>query len=196
VYVVDDDAAVRNAVALLLKSVGLEVKKFESAAAFLEGFEPRGAGCVVLDVRMPGVSGLELHRLMKERGWSVPVVFMSGHGDIDMAVSAMKAGAFDFIEKPFRDQELIDRVNQALASRPERSDAASELATLRARETALTPREREVMRLIVEGRANKVIAADLGLSERTVEVHRARVMEKMEAHSLAALVRSAVKLGY
>lgn len=195
VYVVDDDAAVRSSLALLLKSVSLAVSTCESAAQFLAKVAPQAAGCLVLDIRMPGMSGLELQQQLKQRGYGMPIIFITGHGDVSMAVQAMREGALDFIEKPFRDQELLDRVYQALEQDRSRRRAADETVHLRERFAGLTPREHEVMLRIARGQANKVIAIELGLSERTVEIHRAKVMHKTGARSLAELVGMAARLG-
>lgn len=188
VYIVDDDAAVRQSLALLVRSVGLQAESFESGSAFLAAYDPEMSGCLVVDIRMPGLSGLDLQQALKERDCQLPIVFITGHADVAMAVRAMRAGALDFIEKPFRDQELLDRINQALALDETRRAARAEVATIRAQLAGLTPREREVMERIVQGQANKVIAIQLGLSERTVEIHRAKVMAKTGVHSLAELV--------
>ncbi len=195
VYVVDDAAAVRSSLALLLKSVSLAVETCESAVQFLERVRPDAGGCLVLDIRMPGMSGLELQQQLKQRGYELPIIFITGHGDVSMAVHAMREGALDFIEKPFRDQELLDRIYQALEADRTRRRAADETVHLRERFAALTPREHEVMLRIARGQANKVIAIELGLSERTVEIHRAKVMHKTGARSLAELVAMAGKLG-
>jgi len=189
VMVVDDDSGVRNAMRALLKSVGLESALYASAQEFLAAYQPAQPGVLVLDIRMPGMSGLELQQQLSLRGAVIPVIFMTGHGDIPMAVEAMQHGAFDFLQKPFRDQELLDRINAALKQDAENRAAVERLADVKARAESLTPREREVMALVVDGRANKVIAIDLGLSERTVEIHRANVMEKMGARSVAHLVK-------
>jgi len=196
VYVVDDEPAIRDSLALLLRSVGLATRTFESAQAFLDAFRPEPGACLLADVRMPGMSGLELQERLHARGLKVPVIVLTGHGDIAMAVRAMKAGAADFIEKPYNDQVLIDAVHRALAaSRAPQSAPAADRAGIEARLATLSPREREVMQLVIEGKPNKVIATRLGLSTRTVEVHRAKVMEKMEARSLAELVRMALAAG-
>ncbi len=189
VFVVDDDEGVRNSLRFLLKSVGLATRALASANEFLEAYKPTQPGCLVLDVRMPGMSGLELQEHLNMRGAVIPVIFITGHGDIPMAVEAMQQGAFDFLQKPFRDQDLIDRIQRAL-ERDSRSRAAlAQHVKIRERLESLTPREREVMTLMTRGKANKVIAAELGVSQRTVEIHRARVMEKSGAASLAQLVR-------
>jgi FixJ family two-component response regulator len=189
---VDDDDAVRGALRLLMKSVGLTAVTYPSAQAFLDAYAPEQPGCLVLDVRMPGMSGLELQHQLNARGAVVPVIFITGPGDVPMAVDAMQHGAFDFVQKPFRDQELLERVHRALAKDRETRHQLRETDGIRRRFASLTPREREVMLLIVQGKANKVMAGDLDVSQRTVEIHRARVMEKMEARSLAQLVRMAL----
>ncbi len=189
VYVIDDDQAVRDSLGLLLKSIGRRARLFDSAQAFLEQYDPAMSGCIVLDIRMPGMSGMELQQRLKALRCSVPVIFVTGHGDVPMAVEAMHHGAFDFIQKPFRDQELLDRINQALNWDDEHRSGEDRRRALQERIASLTPREREVMDCVVRGLANKVIAMDLDLSQRTVEIHRARVMEKMSARSLADLVR-------
>ena len=189
VYVVDDDRGVRDSLGLLLQSVGIANRTFESAAEFLESYDQDRVGCLIADIRMPGMSGLELQQQLNERHISIPIIFVTGHGDVPMAVSAMKAGAVDFLPKPFRDQELLDRVNSALAMARDGFAEQQQELEVRARYESLTPREAEVMAMVVKGCANKVIAMDLGVSQRTVELHRARVMQKMAARSLAELVR-------
>jgi two-component system response regulator FixJ len=193
VYVVDDDDAVRDSLLLLLRSIGIAGKAFATATDFLDAYDPKQHSCLVTDIRMPGMSGLELQRELKERGAPIPVILITGHGDVPMAVEAMKDGALDFIEKPFRDQELLDRIQQALSRDEEDRSKNLEALSIHERLTTLTPRETEVMELVVQGHANKVIAQDLGVSQRTVEIHRARVMEKMGMRSLAALVRAVEK---
>jgi len=197
VFVVDDEPAIRDSLAMLLRSVGLATRTFDSAQAFLDAFQPVPNSCLLADVRMPGMSGLELQETLRTRGLKVPVIVLTGHGDISMAVRAMKAGAADFIEKPYNDQVLIDAVHRALAAsrNPEAAAPAADRAGIEARLGTLSPREREVMQLVIEGKPNKVIATRLGLSTRTVEVHRAKVMEKMQAASLAELVRMALGAG-
>ena len=195
VFVVDDDAAVRSSLALLLKSMSLAVETFESAAQFLQQVDPSSGSCLILDIRMPGMSGIELQQQLKQRNCGLPIIFITGHGDVSMAVHAMREGALDFIEKPFRDQELLDRVYQALESDRLRRQAADEAVQIKERFAGLTAREHEVMQRIARGQANKVIAIELGLSERTVEIHRAKVMQKTGARSLAELVGMAAKLG-
>lgn len=189
VYIVDDDQAIRHAMELLMRSVGLDYEIFHSADEFLSGHTNDRAGCLVLDIRMPGLGGLELQEKLNEMGSTLPIIFITGHGDVPMAVEAMQKGAVDFIQKPFRDQELLDRVSEALKTDQERRSARDQQAEVTGRVDKLTKREREVMDLVVTGKPNKVIAYELGVSQRTVEIHRARVMEKMEARSLADLVR-------
>jgi FixJ family two-component response regulator len=190
VHIVDDDEGLRTSLALLIESVGYHAVVFGSATDFLDGYHPdKHEGCLILDIRMPGMSGLDLQEELNRRGVVLPVIFITGHGDVPMAVGAMKNGAFDFIQKPFRDQQLLDCVNRALQADADMRNALAQKDELRRRISALTPREREVMQLIVDGRANKVIAMDLKLSERTVEIHRARVMEKMGVRSVAQLVK-------
>ncbi len=193
VFVVDDDDAVRTSLRLLLKSVGLPVETYGSAQEFLDAFDADRAGCLVLDIRMPGMSGLELQQKLNEIHAITPIVFITGHGDVPMAVEAMQHGAVDFIQKPFRDQDLIDRINQALERDRENRAGLKERDAIRRRMEQLTPREREVLDLVTQGKANKVIAGDLNVSQRTVEIHRARVMEKMGASSLAHLVRMVIE---
>jgi two-component system, LuxR family, response regulator FixJ len=194
IFVVDDDEAIRSSMKLLLKSFGLAATASASAQEFLASCDQSQPGCLVLDVRMPGMSGLELQQQLNLRGATLPVIFITGHGDIPMAVEAMQQGAFDFLQKPFRDQELIDRVQRALEYDRENRLRLREKDSIRGRFATLTPREREVLRLVTQGKANKVMAADLGVSQRTIEIHRARVMEKMGANSLAQLVRMTIDL--
>ena len=189
VYIVDDDQAIRHAMELLMRSVGLEYEIFHSGDDFLQGYSNDRAGCLVLDIRMPGLGGLELQEKLNELGSTLPVIFITGHGDVPMAVEAMQKGAVDFIQKPFRDQELLDRIGEALKTDQERRSAREEKAEVQGRIEKLTNRERQVLDLVVTGKPNKVIAYELGVSQRTVEIHRARVMEKMQAKSLADLVR-------
>lgn len=189
VYVVDDDAGVRSAVALLLKSMGQPSATFGSAWEFLAAYEPDQPGCVLLDVRMPGMSGLELQGELNRRGVLLPVIFITGHGDVPMAVEAMQHGAFDFLQKPFKDHDLTGRIRRALAHDRELREKIGRKTQIRARLARLTPRERQVLRLVADGKPNKVMAAELGVSQRTVEIHRAHVMRKMGASSLAQLVR-------
>ncbi|MFO1427785.1 MAG: response regulator transcription factor [Steroidobacteraceae bacterium] len=194
VYIVDDDEAVRSSLRLLLKSVGLPAIAYGSARDFLGAYDPDQPGCLVLDVRMPGMSGLELQEELNRRGAIIPVIFITGHGDIPMAVEAMQHGAFDFLQKPFRDQDLIDRIQRGLETDARNRADLREQEQIRERYDSLTPREREVLALVTQGKANKVMAGDLGVSQRTVEIHRARVMEKMGASSLAQLVRMVMDL--
>lgn len=189
VFIVDDDAAVRSSLRLLVKSVGLNAAMMNSAHEFLANYDPGQPGCLVLDVRMPGTSGLELQQQLNLRGAVIPVIFITGHGDVPMAVAAMQQGAFDFLQKPFRDQDLIDRVQRALKQDRKNRLELGERRRIRERCDSLSPRERQVLALLTSGKANKVMAADLGLSQRTIEIHRAHVMEKMGASSLAQLVR-------
>jgi FixJ family two-component response regulator len=187
--VVDDDEGVRDSLRFLLKSVGLATKTLGSATEFLDSYDVDQAGCLVLDVRMPAMSGLELQQQLNVRGAMIPVIFITGHGDIPMAVEAMQHGAFDFLQKPFRDQDLIDRLQKALAKDAENRVVLKQRDQIGSRFDTLTPREHEVLVLMVRGLPNKIMAAELGVSQRTVEIHRARVMEKTAAGSLAHLVR-------
>jgi two-component system, LuxR family, response regulator FixJ len=189
IYIVDDDDGMRRALSALMTTVGYQPVAFARPGEFLAKYDPGHPGCLVLDVRMPDMSGLEVQQQLNRSGAMLPVILITGHGDIPMAVQAMKDGAFDFLQKPFRDQDLLDRINGALKQDAENREAVERHADLRHRMESLTPREREVMALVVDGRANKVIAIDLGLSERTVEIHRANVMEKMGARSVAHLVK-------
>ncbi len=189
VYIVDDDEAVRGSLRMLMRSVGLQAQALGSAREFLDAYDRQQSGCLVLDVRMPGMSGMELQQQLNQRGATIPVIFISGHGDVPMAVEAMQHGAFDFLQKPFRDQELLDRVQRALARDAQSRASLAAGAQIRERIESLTPRELQVMQLVTQGKANKVVGATLGVSQRTVEIHRAHVMEKMHARSLAELVR-------
>ena len=195
VYLVDDDEAVRDALGLLLKSVGLQSRLYASALEFLEDYSPERHACLVADIRMPGLSGLELQQRLNEQHADIPIIFITGHGDVPMAVNAMKSGATDFIQKPFRDQDLLDRINKALQQDKERRVSGAQTRVIRDRLKLLTPRELEVMQRVVRGQANKVIAMDLGVSQRTVELHRARVMRKLKMRSLAELVQAVSSLG-
>lgn len=189
VHVVDDDEAVRSSLKLLLKSAGLAACAYASAAEFLAAYDDGQPGCLVLDIRMPGMSGLELQDELDRRGAIIPVIFITGHGDVPMAVEAMRRGAMDFLQKPFRDEDLIDRVNNALArDRDNRAQLESRDA-IRTRLSRLTPREMQVLRLLTIGKSNKQMAGELGVSQRTVEIHRAHLMHKTEASSVAQLVR-------
>ena len=189
VYIVDDDDGMRRALDTLLRTVGYKTEAFASPREFLARLTPDVAGCLVLDIRMPEMSGLEVQQQLNRGGYTLPVIFITGHGDVPMAVQAMKEGAFEFIQKPFREQDLLDHINHALKQDAENYDLAAKRSEIVQRHASLTPRERQVLELIVEGSANKVIAIDLGLSERTVEIHRAKVMEKMQARSVAHLVK-------
>lgn len=195
VFIVDDDDAVRDSLSFLMKSIGIESRGFASATEFLEFYNDNIAGCLVLDIRMPGMSGLELQDRLNEINAILPIIFITGHGDVPMAVEALKKGALDFIQKPFRDQDLIDRINHALDQDHDSRNILSEKREILDRMDQLTNREKEVMELVVQGNPNKIIAADLDVSQRTVEIHRARVMEKMRARSLAQLVRMAITAG-
>jgi two-component system, LuxR family, response regulator FixJ len=195
ICVVDDDAAARSSLRLLLKSLGLAATAYDSAAAFLASYDPEQPGCLLLDIRMPGMSGLELQQQLNQRGTITPIIFITGHGDIAMAVEAMQQGAFDFLQKPFRDQELLDRVQRAIAKdRSIRQELRGDQA-IRQRLDSLTAREHDVLGLVADGAPNKIIAHKLGISQRTVEIHRARVMEKMSADSLAQLVHMTIAAG-
>jgi FixJ family two-component response regulator len=195
VFIVDDDASVREALGNLMRSVGLHAQLFASAQEFLKTPQPDSAACLILDVRMPGLSGLDCQRQLAEAGFHIRIVFMTGHGDIPMSVRAIKAGAVDFLTKPFRDQDLLDAVQQALDRDRMRRAVEQTITDLRERFRTLTPRQREVMVWVVAGRLNKQIAAELGTSEVTVKVHRGHVMRKMQADSVADLVRMAGRLG-
>jgi FixJ family two-component response regulator len=194
VFVVDDEPSICAALKRLIKSVGLEVQTFPSAQDFLQSQRPDGPGCLVLDVRLPGLSGLDLQQKLVEAKVDLPIIFMTGHGDIPMSVRAMKAGAVEFLTKPFNDQDLLDAIQQALARDGAARQRQSEISGLRQRYESLTPREREVFSLVVSGRLNKQTAGELGTSEKTIKTHRAQIMQKMNASSLADLVRMAERL--
>jgi FixJ family two-component response regulator len=194
VWIVDDDEAVCDSLGLLLKTIGLTARTFPDGKSFLEQFDDEFPGCVVVDLRMPGMSGLELQDALHRRHSTVPIIFITGHGTVDSAVHAMRAGAIDFLQKPFDDQELLDTIQRAIRLDRDSRESLSEREILVERYGTLTNREREVMALVVEGHANKVMAYDLGVSERTIEIHRSRVMKKMEANSLPHLVRMALGL--
>ena len=194
IFIVDDDDAFRDSLEALCESVDLVTESYPDATSFLETFDPERPGCILLDVRMPGISGLELQVELEARGARIPIIFLTGHGDIEMAVTAMKRGARDFLTKPIRHQDLLDRVHAALRAADRDLNARMEHAELEERLGRLTPREHEVFELVVEGLPNKVISNRLDISQRTVELHRAQVMKKMEADSLADLVRTAIHL--
>src|ERR1700720_91747 len=195
VFVVDDDPSVRRAIKLLLESIGLEVELFGSAQEFLPSGPTKGPSCLILDVRLPGVSGLDFQRQLAEANINIPIIFISAHGDVPMTVRAMKAGAVEFLTKPFRDQDLLDAVQSALERDRARRQREAGIATLRERFESLSAREREVVAMVVSGMLNKQIAAKIGITENTVKVHRSRAMEKMQAKSLADLVKMVDRLG-
>jgi FixJ family two-component response regulator len=195
VFVVDDDASLREALKSLIRSVGLQVEAFGSAQEFLQRKRPDVPGCLILDIRLPGIGGLDFQGKLAGDNISIPIIFITGHGDIPMSVRAMKAGALEFLTKPFRDQDLLDAIQLALERDRVRRQRESEITTLRERFEWLTPREREVLPLVVSGLPNKQIAAEIGTSETTVKVHRGQLMRKMAADSLPELVRMAEKMG-
>lgn len=189
VYIIEDDDAVRDSLQMVLESIGHETQAFASADSFLSAYNQDMAGCIVLDIRMPGMNGMELQRKLNEFNSILPIIVVTGHGDVPMAVEAMQQGAIDFIQKPYREQELLDRINKAMELDEANRDSLQQRQIIMGKMAELTPREQDVMKLMVEGKANKVIAADLDISQRTVEIHRARVMDKLSANSLAHLVR-------
>lgn len=191
VFVVDDDRAVRESLRWLVESVGLAVRTYGSAQDFLDAYDPRHPGCLVLDVRMPGASGIELQEQLRETGFDIPIIVITGHADVATAVRAMKAGAVDFIEKPFSDQLLLDHIHRSIEQDLERRAEREHSLEIVNRRESLTPRQRRVMDLVVNGLSNRMMAQDLGISLKTVEAHRAKVMEKMKAHSVAELVKLA-----
>jgi FixJ family two-component response regulator len=194
VFIIDDDAAVRQGLSFMLRSAGYSVEAFPSAQSFLEGYDPRRGGCLLLDIQMPRVTGLELQQRLNLRGWRIPVIFITGHGTIPSAIAAMKSGAFDFIEKPLREDMLLESVDRALHWNDKAYEERLERATLQGRAALLTPREREVFELVAAGEPNKIIAARLGISFRTVELHRTHIIEKLKARSLSDLIRMAIIL--
>lgn len=189
VFIIDDDAAIRSSLNLLMKSAGHPALAFESAQQFLASYRDTRPGCLLLDVRMPGLSGPDLQRELNARQSAIPVIFMSGHADVPMAVEAIRCGAFDFLQKPFRDQELLDKVERALKADGARRTRSQARQAAQGKLQALSPREREVMDRVTTGESNKIIAYKLGISQRTVEIHRARVMDKLDARSVADLVQ-------
>ena len=189
VYVVEDDEAVRDSLELLLKSDSKPVKTYESANAFLKDYSDKMAGCIVLDIRMPGMDGMELQKKLNDKHSILPIIFVTGHGDVPMAVDAMKEGAVDFIQKPYREEALLEKIDAALEQDREQRKTLSERQEIVRKIRTLTPRETEIMERMIAGQANKVIAIELDISQRTVEIHRSRVMHKMGTHSLAHLVR-------
>ena len=195
VFVIDDDLSVREALGSLIRSVGLHTLLFASAVEFLASARDKAPSCLVLDVRLPGLSGLDLQRQLSESGVQIPIIFMTGHGDVPMSVKAMKAGALDFLPKPFRDQDLLDAIQVAMERDRARLAREDKTSGLRARFASLTPRERDVMARVISGRLNKQIAAELGTSEITVKTHRAHLMRKMRADSVAQLVWMASEIG-
>jgi RNA polymerase sigma factor (sigma-70 family) len=195
VFVVDDDAAVRESLQWLIKTAGLNVECYGTAQEFLDVYDKSRPGCLVLDVRMPGLSGLDLQEQLGALGMTLPVIIITGHGEVPLAVRAMKGGAIDFLEKPFSDQLLLDRIREAIAKDEQDRQEQARRAQAAERLALLTPREREVMAMVVDGKANKQIAASLQISQKTVEAHRAQVMRKMEAGSVAELVRLAQAAG-
>ena len=192
VFVVDDDAAVRKGLRFLLRTAGYTVEAFPSAFSFLENYDPRRCGCLLLDVRMPLMTGLELQQQLNIRGWRVPVIFITGHGTVSLAIAAMKAGAFDFIEKPLREDALLESIERSLRWNDMAYEERLQRATLETRAALLTAREQEVLALVAAGEPNKIIARYLGISFRTVELHRAHITEKLQARSLSDLIRMAI----
>ena len=195
VFVVDDDADVRKSLTQLLEGVGWSVRAYATATEFLEGYDPSRLGCLLLDVRLPGMSGIQLQETLQQRGIAIPVIIVTGHGDVPTAVAAMKRHALDFVEKPFRAQPLLDRVYQALAQDMERRRATAESDTIKARFALLTPREREVVDLAISGMTNKQIAARFAVSAQAIDARRAKAMDKLRADNIADLVRLALKAG-
>ncbi|SRR5579871_1165283 len=195
IFVVDDDSSARDGIEDLLQSVGLRVIAFSSPQAFLESERPDAPGCIILDMRLPNTSGLDFQKVLIEAGIELPVIFVTGHGDIPMSVTAMKSGAIEFLTKPFRDQCLLDAINSGIAKDQQRRSELRVVSELRQRYESLTPREREVFALVITGRPNKQLAIELGLSEMTIKVHRSQITKKMRASSIVELVRFADRLG-
>ena len=195
VFIVDDDKAVQQSLSMLVETVGLNAQTYSRAEDFLDAYDPAQAGCLLLDVRMPGMSGLELQSKLAAEGINIPIIIVTGHSDVPMAVEAVKAGAIDFIEKPFRDQVLLDDIQKALEQDALDRREQTERADIEAKKALLTPREREVMELLVVGKSNKVIAYELGISQKTVDFHRAHIIEKMQVGSVVELVRLTQKVG-
>jgi len=195
VFIVDDDDGIREGLSLLLETVGQRCELYSSAIDFLEAYDPKRSGCLVLDIRMPRMTGLDLQARLNERGSTLPIIFITGHGDIPMAVEAMRRGALDFIRKPFREQDLLDRINEALETDAGTRQRALDKQKLMDQIASLSEREFEIFNCVAEGKMNKVIAIDLGISERTVEVHRSHVMKKLGARTLAQLVRLKIESG-
>ncbi len=193
IFVVDDDPGVRQSLEMLIRAIGQSVETYASAGEFLDAYTSERPGCLVLDLRMPGMSGLELQEELGSRGSNLPVIFITAHGDVPTAVDAVKGGAIDFIQKPFRDQDLIEKIELALEQNERALEDTAERGDVQARVASLTSRERQVMDIVVDGKTNKAMATELRLSERTVEIHRARVMSKMGAESLADLVKMALR---
>jgi two-component system, LuxR family, response regulator FixJ len=194
VFIVDDDAAVRKGLAFALRAAGYTVEAFPLALAFLEDYDPERGGCLLLDVQMPGMTGVELQQQLNVRGWRIPVIFITGHGTVSLAVAAIKAGAFDFVEKPLREEALLESIERALNRNDTVHEERLERAQLQAHAALLTEREREVLDLVAAGEPNKIIARRLGISFRTVELHRAHIIEKLQARSLSDLIRMAIIL--
>jgi len=192
VFVVDDDVGVRQGLRFMLRAAGYSVEAFPSARSFLEDYHPPRGGCLLLDIQMPQISGLELQQTLNVRGWRIPVIFITGHGTIPLAIAVMKAGAFDFIEKPLREDALVESIERALRWNDRAYEERLERATLQTRAVSLTPREREVFELVAAGEPNKAIAHHLRISFRTVELHRAHIIEKLQARSLSDLIRMAM----
>ena len=192
VFVVDDDAAVRKGLTFLLRAAGYTVEAFPSALSFLEDYDPRRGGCLLLDVQMPRMTGVELQQQLNVRGWRIPVIFITGHGTVSLAIAAIKAGAFDFVEKPLREESLLECIERSLNWNDTAREERLERAQLQTRAALLTEREREVLDLVAAGEPNKIIARHLGISFRTVELHRAHIIEKLQARSLSDLIRMAI----